>query len=142
MEDYKHPIQLERVMFTRSIVIAIPEHLPSEVVRVNPAPENTLNMIPVEGQEGRYQVNMTSKFNIKGEPAYPYIIDMECIGVFLADTKLSKEEAMRGVTITAHGVLYGAIREAVAWITGRQPFGQLMLGLSILRPPQQEQPEK
>jgi preprotein translocase subunit SecB len=105
---------------------------------MNPAPENALNMIPVEGQEGRYQVNMTSKFNIKGETAYPYIIDMECIGVFSADTKLSKEEAMRGVMITAHGVLYGAIREAVAWITGRQPFGQIMLGLSVLRPTQQE----
>ena len=95
MEDYKHPIQLERVMFTRTIVIAISEHLPSDVVQVNPAPENALNMIPVEGQEGRYQVNMTSKFNIKGESAYPYIIDMECIGVFLADATLSKEEASR-----------------------------------------------
>lgn len=138
MEDYKHPIQLERVMFTRSIVIANPEHQPSDVPQINPAPENALNMIPVEEQEGRYQVNMSSKFNIKGDPAYPYIIDMECIGVFFADTKLSKEEAMRGVMITAHGVLYGAIREAVAWITGRQPFGQIMLGLSILRPTKQE----
>lgn len=142
MEDNKHPIQLEQVMFTRSIVIANPEHQPSEVPQMNPAPENALNMIPVEGQEGRYQVNMSSKFNIKGDPAYPYIIDMECIGVFLVDTKLSKEETVRAVMITAHGVLYGAIREAVQWITGRQPFGQIMLGLSILRPTQQEKPKE
>ena len=62
---------------------------------------------------------------------------MECLGIFLADPKLTKEEAMRGVTITAHGVLYGAIREAVAWITGRQPFGPLILGLSVLKTSQQ-----
>lgn len=73
---------------------------------------------------------MSSKYNINGDSAYPYIIDMECIGFFSVDSKLSKDEAMRGVMITAHGVLYGAIREAVAWITGRQPFGPLMLGLS------------
>lgn len=141
MTEYVHPIRLEQVLFTRTVVIAVPNHQPSDTAQVSPAPENAINLTPIDGQEGRYQVSMTSKFNIKGEHAYPYIIDMECIGVFSADTKLSKEEAVRGVTITGHSVLYGAIREAVAWITGRQPFGQLMLGLSVLRPTQQEQPK-
>ena len=142
MTEYVHPIRLDQVLFTRAIVIAIPNHQPGDTAQVNPAPENAINLTPVDGQEGRYQVSMSSKFNIKGEPAYPYIIDMECIGVFSVDTKLSKEEAVRGVTITAHSVLYGPIREAVAWLTGRQPFGQLMLGLSVLRPTQQEQPKE
>lgn len=132
MSNIQHPIQLERVMFTRSIVVAIPDHQPG-----NPEPKilgavNTINLAPIEGQEGKYQVIMSSKFNINGDIAYPYITDMECIGVFSADAKLPQEEAMRWVMITAHSVLYGAIREAVAWITGRQPFGQLMLGLSVL----------
>ena len=125
-------------MFTRSVVIAIPDHQPGNLAQKILGPVNTINLVPTDGQEGKYQVGMSSKFNINGDAAYPYIIDMECIGVFSVDTKLSKEGAMRGVMITAHGVLYGAIREAVAWITGRQPFGQLMLGLSVLPTSQQE----
>jgi hypothetical protein len=31
-------------------------------------------------------------------------------------------------------VVYGAIREAVLWLTGRQPYGPLSLGLSVLKP--------
>ena len=129
-------------MFTRSVVIAIPDHKPSDLAQISLGPENSINVTPIDGQEGKYQVSMGSKLNINGDPAYPYIIDMECIGVFSADTKLSNEEAMHGVTITGHSVLYGAIREAVAWLTGRQPFGPLMLGLSILRPAQQEPPKE
>jgi hypothetical protein len=64
---------------------------------------------------------------------------MECVGMFIVDETLPPEEAVRGVTITAHSVLYGAIREAVSWITGRQPYGQLMLGLSVLRPKTQDE---
>jgi len=142
MSNIQHPIQLERVMFTRSIVIAIPDHQPGNLAQKIPGPANAINLVPIDGQEGKYQVSMSSKFNIDGDIAYPYITDMECIGVFSVDTKLSKEEAIRGVMITAHSVLYGAIREAVAWITGRQPFGQLMLGLSVLPASQSEAPKE
>lgn len=138
MTSNKHPITLERVVFTRSVVIAIPEYSAGIPVKLDIGPENDINVVPIEDQEGRYQASMSSKLNIKGDAAYPYIIDMECVGVFHADKELSQEEAMRGVMITAHAVLYGAIREAVAWITGRQPFGQIMLGLSVLRPAQKE----
>ena len=138
MSENEHPIQLEQVLFTRSIVIAVHDHKPSGTAQINPGPENVINLTPIDGQANRYQVSMNSKFNSNGDPAYPYIIDMECIGFFSVDSKLPKDEAMRGVMITAHGVLYGAIREAVAWITGRQPFGPLMLGLSVLRSPQKE----
>ena len=142
MSDSQHPIQLERVMFTRSVVIAIPDHQPGDLAQKILGPENTINLVPIDEQEGKYQVGMSSKLNTIGDATYPYIIDMECIGVFSVDTKLSKEEAMRGVMITAHSVLYGAIREAVAWITGRQPFGQLMLGLSVIQTSQPEAPKE
>lgn len=142
MSNIQHPIQLERVMFTRSIVIAIPDHQPGNLALKILGPANAINLVPIDGQEEKYQVSMSSKFNIDGDNAYPYITDMECIGVFSVDAKLSKEEAIRGVMITAHSVLYGAIREAVAWITGRQPFGQLMLGLSVLPTSQPEAPKE
>jgi hypothetical protein len=65
---------------------------------------------------------------------YPYSIDMECVGIFNADDTLTANEKLNGVTLTAHNVLYGSIREAVAWLTARQPYGPVMLGLSVLQP--------
>lgn len=132
MEQPPFPIQLEQVLFTRSIVVAIPNHEPRENASLAAA-DNNINVMEVEPESGRYQVTMTCKMNLAGDPAYPYIIDMECIGAFVADKTLSKDDAIRGVTITSHSVLYGAIREAVAWITSRQPHGPLMLGLSVLQ---------
>lgn len=128
-----HPIGLDRVMFTRSVVIAIPEHKPDDGT-LTISPENKIDVAAVEGEPGRYVATMNTILNKDGDPSAPYTIDMECVGLFFADESLSAEEATRGVMITAHSVLYGAIREAVSWITGRQPYGQLMLGLSILRP--------
>jgi hypothetical protein len=59
---------------------------------------------------------------------------MECVAFFNVDDTLNEEEAKRGVTITGNSVLYGAIRESVAWLTGRQPYGGLLLGLTVLKP--------
>lgn len=137
MEQLNHPIALERVFFTRSIVVAIPDHKPEDSAR-SIAPENKIDVAAVdeekEGDPRRYIATMQSILNSGGDKDIPYLIDMECVGMFIVDKSLSPEEAARGVMITAHSVLYGAIREAVAWITGRQPYGQLMLGLSILQP--------
>ena len=99
-------------------------------------PENKIDLAAIEDNPGHYQVTMRSTFNSSGDPSAPYTIDMQCVGLFIADSSLSPEEAPRAVTITAHNVLYGAIREAIAWITGRQPFGTLVLGLSVLQSPQ------
>ncbi len=129
-----YPIALEKVIFTRSIVIAIPEHTPTNEATLTLAPENNISVAAVEDEPKHYIATMQTLLNQSGNPIAPYIIDMECVGMFVVDETLPLEEAIRGVTITAHSVLYGAIREAVSWLTGRQPYGPLMLGLSVLRP--------
>lgn len=133
MEQKPHPITLEQVVFVRSIVVAMQGHEPTSN-EVKTGPENNLVVTKIEGTTRRYQANMQTLFNQSHDKAYPYSIDMECVGFFGVDDTLTEEEAVRGVTITAHNVLYGAIREAIAWITGRQPYGPLVFGLSILRP--------
>lgn len=127
-----HPITLEQVFFTRSSVISVPGHQPVSGL-ITSAPENAIEVKKTEGTTGHYAASMRTVINQSYDKAYPYAIDMECVGVFFADNTLSETEALRGVTITAHSVLYGAIREATAWLTGRQPYGTLMLGLSILK---------
>ncbi len=133
-----HSISLESVWFVRSVVSAISEHNP-DATTAPVAANNRIHVEPIADQPGRYHANMRSTINEEMSPAAPYFIDMECIATLTADATLSPEEAKRGVSITAHSVLYGAIREAVAWLTGRQPHGQMMLGLSVLRPKQADE---
>jgi len=130
-----HPISLEQVFFTRTVVIAIPDHERGESTTMG-APENTIDVTAMQDSPRRYLATMRTVLNQAADPQFPYSIDMECLGIFAADETLSVEDALRGVTITAHSVLYGAIRESVSWITGRHPYGPVSLGLSILRPQQ------
>lgn len=134
MGSVSHPVSLERYFFTRSIVTTVDSHKPGEAV-LSVSPENQINLAFIENNPGRYEVTMKSTFNSIGEATAPYVIDMECVGLFSVDSSLAVEEATKAVMVTAHNVLYAAIREAVAWITGRQPFGQLIFGLSVLQSP-------
>lgn len=130
-----HPITLDKVAFTTVVIHAIPGFDPTSA---NPTvlPENKINVSKIEGDLGTYSATMTTTINPKREPTGPYSVVVECLGIFHADmSQLSEDEAARGVTITAHSVLYGAIRETVAWLTSRQPHGTLMLGLSVLNKP-------
>lgn len=133
--DAPHPIALEQVIFTRVTVAAIPGHAYQEDAPVA-SPENSLDVRKLDGEEGTYQAVMATLVNPDRDTGSPYYIDIECVAILRADATLTDEEAKRGVTITAHSVLFGAIRETVAWLTGRQPYGPLMLGLSVLRPKQ------
>lgn len=132
-QDAPHPIALEELLFLKVHVSAIPGHVYQEDAPPL-EPENNLQVEEIKGEQGRYQAVMKTVVNPEGNKSNPYQIDIECMALLFADNTLDKKEAMRGVTITAHSVLFGAIRETVAWLTGRQPYGPLMLGLSVLRP--------
>jgi hypothetical protein len=128
-----HPITLETVVFTKSFVQAVPDYDPNVERTLVVQPENNIHVTKVDGTTGTYAATMSSVFNRSLDTGAPYYFDMECMAMLHSDDTLSEDEALRGVTITAHQVLYGAIREAVAWATGRQPYGALIVGLSVLR---------
>ena len=130
--DKPHPIALQTVLFVRSIVVAVQSHVP-DPTKVSASPENNITVNPIEGRPGHYNASMRTVINPGMDPGSPYFIDMECVAIVVTDGSLSEDDALRGVTITAHNVLYGAIRESVVWLTSRQPFGPLMLGLSVLK---------
>lgn len=127
-----HPISLQQVFFVRSVVVATPNHQPDPKA-LAAGPENSISVNKDPEQKNLYQAQMRCIMNASLDVALPYSIDMECIAQLTTDGSLSEEEAARGVYITAHSVLYGAIREAVLWITSRQPYGPLQLGLSVLQ---------
>ena len=131
-EDTPHPIRLDSLVFTKCLIESVPEHEPKGP-RLLAHPTNKITINKVPGEIGAWAASMSSIFNVERDNSYPYHFDMQCMGLFHADDTLSEEEALRGITITAHSVLYGAIRESVAWLTGRQVYGSLVLGLSVLR---------
>lgn len=129
-----HPISLEHTYFTKVFVEAIPTfQQAAEGAPASHIPENNLEIRVLTESPKRFMAIMTTKFNLNKESTSPYSIEMQCVGVFSADDTIEMPEAMRGVNITAHSVLYGAIRECISWITGRQPHGHLQIGLSILQ---------
>lgn len=138
-EETPHPIRLNQVWFVRSVVVAVPGHQPREGLAPT-VPENRIDVSEVEGQPWHYEATMRTTINLNMDRVFPYMIHMECVAMLTADSSLGKDDALSGVTISAHSVLYGAIREAVAWLTGRQPYGPLLLGLSVLKAPPQTTP--
>lgn len=115
-------------------MIAVPGHVPPADGIGTVSPDNTINVMRDPGNPRQFIATMRTIINKEGSPTSPYTIDMECVAQLETDGTLSTDEELRGVTINAHSVCYGAIREAVAWLTARQPFGPVALGLSVLRP--------
>jgi preprotein translocase subunit SecB len=131
MADF--PVNLKQVYFTRTIVVANPNHRPDLSAPVRMAPQNEINVQKLEDAENEYVVSMRTRFNPESDPSEGYTIDMECVALFDV-LNISGDEALKAVSIVGHNVVYGAIREAVLWITGRHPFGALAFGLSVLEP--------
>ena len=130
----KFPVELKQVYFTRSIVVALPNYELKEAVVINFPPQNNINVQYIEGSDNDYVFVMQTLMNVDKNPLDPYMIDMECVAQLHINNELSKDESMKAATVTGHSVVYGAIREAVSWITGRHPFGPVSLGLSVLTP--------
>ncbi len=138
----KFPVELKQVYFTRSIVVALPKYVLTNPLIINFPPQNTINVQYIEGSDNDYVFVMQTLLNEDKNPLDPYMIDMECVAQLHINNDLSKDEAMKAATITGHSVVYGAIREAVSWITGRHPFGPVSLGISVLTPKKPEESEQ
>ncbi len=134
------PIRLEQVFFTRQAVEAIPSYVPKGgPTIIDMVPKTTIKVHPVPNREKVYAVAMRVVFNDAKESTAPYFIDMECHAIFIGNAAFPDDEIKKAATITGHSVVYGAIREAVYWMTGRQPYGPMPFGLSILKPAEDAQ---
>ena len=133
MSAKNHPIGLENLVFTKCIVEAIPKHVP-ENGEIIVSPSNHINIDRDDETGLKWTAMMRTVVNPERDTKWPYHIEMECMAFLTSDGSLDEVSAHRGIAITAHSVLFGAIRETVMWLTGRQPYGPLMLGLSVLAP--------
>lgn len=130
------PVALERYFFTRLFVAAnarCSPQSPTGVNRIDIGAESRIDVAEDPDTRGMYSATLKVSIDPKDRTDVPYAIDIECVGFFSADTNLSEAERKNAVTVLSHSVLYGATREAVLWVTGRQAWGPLTLGLSVLQ---------
>lgn len=139
-----YPIRLESLNFIRTHVEAMPGFkfdgavamLPQTALQSGPVSD-----LPAPAASGRFQAVMEVHVNADRLTTFPYLIDMACLAVFEVDGSLSLDEAMRGVAINANSVMFGAVREMVASLTGRlqptsdRPGGESGLPLRDIETP-------
>ena len=103
------PFQLERVLFVRSVVIAIPEFNPEEAAMALPV--NNIDVRRDDKDPALLLGSMRTQVNVERQQSIPYEIDMECVcSLRQIDHSMDEATALRGATITALSILYGAIR--------------------------------
>lgn len=118
------PLQLERRVFTRVSVVASPGE-----AKANKANITTNVKCQQHIQERRkWMVTLSVKYGAtqKSEPT-PYEADVEIVGFFAVVESYPDEKAETLVKVNGPSVLYGAVREIIASITGRGPHPRVDL---------------
>jgi preprotein translocase subunit SecB len=83
--------------------------------------------------ETKYQVGvgilLTKEVN-----SDPYNIEALGLGVFTVDEKLEEEDRLKTVVKNGPNLVYGGLREFIATVTGRGPYGEYFLPATIFEP--------
>jgi preprotein translocase subunit SecB len=139
MAKNQYPVALGQVLFTKTFIESISTFNDNSEAIIGITPSNGIT-VQKDSDSNQYVATMSCVLNEEKTDKSPYFIDVQCIGTFIVNKELIKDEdeAKRAVTIIAHNVLYGAIRETVAYITSRQAFGTFTLGLSVLTQPEKK----
>ena len=121
------PLQLDRYFFTDSTVRANPEHNPAgdrQGSRVSTAFQSQ----PVADRLGAYTVEMTVMLDETTSLNPPYFFSISAFAVILTPPTLDPAAAWTVVRGTGFNVLIGAIREHLATMTARGPWGLFVFG--------------
>lgn len=78
-------------------------------------------------QERRWRVQLAIKFSAKGTAVASHKGEVTYVGIFTVDPDYPAEKMPRLVAVNAPSILYSAIRELVALLTGRGPLRTVQL---------------
>lgn len=125
-------LRLERYFFTDSTVRANPEHDPSgdrNGSKILPS----FSSLPIADRPGAYIAELTIKLDEETSLNPPYFFSVSAFAVVVAPVNTEPGAAAVAVHGTCFNVLVGAIREHLAMITSRGPWG--CFAFSPLPPP-------
>jgi len=129
-------LRLERYFFTESMVRANPEHDPAGE-RVGSKLVPTFFCKPIADRPSAYTLEMTVRLDEATSVNPPYFFSLAAFAVVVAPPHVNPALAYEAVSGTGFNVLVGAIREHLAAITGRGPWGGFVFGPMTPPPPAQ-----
>jgi preprotein translocase subunit SecB len=121
------PLQLDRYFFTETVVRANPGHVPtgpSDGSLIVP----TLSCSPIEGREDAFALELTVTLDESKSENPPYFFSINAFAILVAAPDLPHEEALPMAQESGFIMLIGAIREHLAGITARGPWGPFLFG--------------
>ena len=124
---------LEPHTFTHVRVMALAKFDPSVAQTSNGDIASQLTVKGSTSEANQYIAQLRVQFNTDGDSRYPYAVDISCMTTVKVKIPKSEAEDREIVAITAHQMLFPAIREMAAMITARQPWGQMTLGFSQMK---------
>lgn len=89
--------------------------------------ESDIEVAQSKTQERRWRVQLAIKFSAKGTAVAAHKGEVTYVGIFTVDPAYPVENIPRLVAVNAPSILYSAIRELVALLTGRGPLRTVQL---------------
>ena len=89
--------------------------------------ESDIEIGQSKNQERRWRVQLAVKFSAKGAAVAAHKGEVTYVGIFTVAPSYPAEKMPRLVAVNAPSILYSAIRELVALLTGRGPLGTVQL---------------
>lgn len=96
--------------------------------------DSRISAQPVPETEDRFAVELQVKLDSAVTSETPYFLNVVCLVLLSVDTKVPQEQRHTLALQAGHLVAFPAVREMVATITARQPWGVFSIGLGFLAP--------
>jgi len=121
----EYPLQLERYFFTHQEVVANPDHI-ANGRKDGSQLKSEVNANLVEGRSNAFAVSVRVFLDNESSDNPPYFFHIEAFGIFVLASDLPSEASQQLAT-TSGAILIGAIRERLADLTSRGPWGGFMI---------------
>lgn len=119
------PLRLERYFFTEQQVIANPDYEITDIKRIDFLVDASANRI--EGQTGKYGISAKVELNQEKSSNAPYFFTITAFGIIAIKDGIETLVAEPHIETSGAQLLIGVIRERLAEMTARGPWGTLHL---------------
>lgn len=120
-------LQLERYFFPHQEVIANPEHNPAGVHDGSKV-TSLMGTAPIVGRPNAYVVEVTLSLDEGASVNPPYFFTLHAFSIWTTADGTDPEATPAVVATTGVSILIGAIREHLATLTARGPWGPFIFG--------------
>jgi hypothetical protein len=128
-------LQLEELFFPLQNVQANPEH-DQQGERAGTLLQITQQVAKIEGQPGKYALIVAVRSDNENSKNAPYVFVIEGYAVITVSGALDEATQPALVQTTGFPILVGAIRERLAELTSRAPWGRFLMNAVALVPTQ------